>query len=489
MQLRTASTFPVSTSLLGVGLICTTTTLVALLGGLALMPAHAPESPTAVFVLMLLFVYLNLLIFGETQRADLRPISILLWVYLGYFLVLPGVAQVWDNTYPWDGGLFYDRTTVLISAFLVLCFCVSYIFGQRVSRRTLRDHQAAPVSIPLENTTIVLFCGAAILIAIYAVAVFGPDFFLASRYEDNLLGAANPGGHVNSFNDILPVIAQAVIFAAFTLVVFLYLRVRHTSDDGQRIVVFCLALLVIPLQVVVNNPLRISRFWLFGMIIAFLLAFCPPKTRRARFWSVVAFIAGTFVIFPLANLTRAEDYSSFEMPTASQFLLTPDLDGFQSLLSLVSYTQHVGFTYGKQILTVLLFFVPRAIWPGKGEDTGSMVADYAGYVINNISCPIVGELYIDFSVVGLIAGAFAIGYFAARAEALYARALAIGELSVTRLLVASIGGFTVILARGTLGGIIAPVISGVLPYAAILIAGRLLKHGLQIGSRRSVTTD
>ncbi len=495
MKLQPASTFAISRDFLTSVVACIVTTLIALLGGLALMPAHAPENPAAVFVLILLFVYLNVLLFWDTLRADLRPISILLWIYLAYFMILPAIAQVWNNDYPWDTRLHYDESTILISSLLVFCFCVSYTIGEFFARRNPRGEEPGSTwSLPrpaqaqasVENVTIVLICAVAISVSIYAIAGFGLNYFLLSRYEAGMLGDANPGGHVTSLADILPVIGEALVFAAFMLVAYMYLRARRMNDDRQRVLVYALALVIVPLQIVMNSPLRVARFWLFGMLIAFLLAFFPPKTRAQRFWSVIGFIAATFVLLPLANLTRAQDYGSFEMPSVTEFLLAPDLDGFQSLMSLVSYTQDVGFTYGKQLLTVLLFFIPRAIWTGKGEDTGSMIADYAGYVINNISSPIVGELYIDFSIVGLVAGAIAIGFFTARAETHYSRSVRTNNVSIARLLVASISGFTIILARGTLGGIIAPVISGVAPFAAVLIAGRVFAHRRQIGSTAQV---
>jgi hypothetical protein len=259
--------------------------------------------------------------------------------------------------------------------------------------------------------------------------------------------------------------------------VLLYLRSRRRPwDDQQKIAIILLTLAVVPLQTIINFPGGLARFWLFGMAFALILAFVPPLTWRQRLIGVTSFVTGTYVIFPLAAQTRlSEQYDlQLQVPDLSNYLLSGDLDGLQSLLNVIAYTQEIGFTYGKQFLTLVLFFVPRSVWVDKSLHTGIVIAKFAGYDYLNVSCPIVGELYLDFGLLGIVLGALLIGYGAARAEAAYSQSAKLRQPTVERLLHAMIGGFVVILARGPLEGIAAPIVGGLLPYVVTMASTRLL---------------
>jgi len=228
----------------------------------------------------------------------------------------------------------------------------------------------------------------------------------------------------------------------------------------------------VPIFSITNYPTALSRFWLFGILIGFLLAYFPPKSRRARFLSVCAIIIGTYIIFPLSDLRRfAEDPNQqFEVPDLGEYLRTPDLDGMQSVMDVIAYTHQQGFLYGRQLLSTILFFVPRSVFPFKGEPTGPLVANFAGYESLNISCPIVGELYIDFAVPGLLIGGFLIGYLTRRADLHYSMSALSGRLTIDRLLYAVIAGFVVILSRGALLAVIGPIAAGTAPFLLLLAA-------------------
>jgi len=299
----------------------------------------------------------------------------------------------------------------------------------------------------------------------------GLDFFLQTRFtqgfgaEEDTIGGALLDG------------SRGMIFGAFMFTVLLYLRNRSRPwDDQQKIAVCGLAIVVIPLQGIINFPGGLARFWLFGMAFAVILAFFPLRTWRQRFIGVTSFVAGTYVIFPLSAQTRlSESYDlQLSVPDLSNYLLSGDLDGLQSLLNVIAYTQDIGFTYGKQLLTLLLFFVPRSVWVDKSLHTGIVTSSFAGYDYLNVSCPIVGELYIDFGLLGVLLGGVLIGYGAAHAEAAYSRSAQLRHPNVSRLLYAMIGGFVVILARGPLEGIAAPIVGGLIPYLVTIFVTRLL---------------
>src|ERR1700751_4735584 len=87
---------------------CVLVSLTALILALAVMPMQAPENPVGVFALVALFLFVNILLFSAVLHPEVRPITILLWLYFGYFLILPGMSQAWRDTYPWGTRLQYS---------------------------------------------------------------------------------------------------------------------------------------------------------------------------------------------------------------------------------------------------------------------------------------------------------------------------------------------------------------------------------------------
>ncbi len=75
-----------------------------------------------------------------------------------------------------------------------------------------------------------------------------------------------------------------------------------------------------------------------------------------------------------------------------------------------------GTRGGQQTLSAALFFVPRATWPTKAEDTGVMIAEFRGYKVTNLSAPVWTELYIDGGWLFLVVGMGLLGFILRRAD-------------------------------------------------------------------------
>jgi hypothetical protein len=67
-------------------------------------------------------------------------------------------------------------------------------------------------------------------------------------------------------------------------------------------------------------------------------------------------------------------------------------------------------TYGKQLLTTVLFFVPRALWPGKSVGSGHFVSGLSRLSFSNISMNFFGEGYINFGYFGIMLFILLIAY-------------------------------------------------------------------------------
>ena len=91
-----------------------------------------------------------------------------------------------------------------------------------------------------------------------------------------------------------------------------------------------------------------------------------------------------------------------------------DYDSWAMGMAVIDYAEHFGVTYGRQLLGSILFFVPREFWKGKPIGTGAFVAEkrlMTRYQMwfSNLSCPLFGEAYINFGIVGVIIFGFVLG--------------------------------------------------------------------------------
>jgi hypothetical protein len=135
-------------------------------------------------------------------------------------------------------------------------------------------------------------------------------------------------------------------------------------------------------------------------------------------FALLFYIGSLFVGFRYGGLAQPVQYKSptelllQESPMAFNFAKT--LEGFD--------TGAVGYQYGKDVIGVVTFFIPRAWWPAK-----PLPLDYRLSVSLGLASPnapygtpigIFGGLWINSSIVGLCLLSFAIGYSVARTHAL-----------------------------------------------------------------------
>jgi hypothetical protein len=118
---------------------------------------------------------------------------------------------------------------------------------------------------------------------------------------------------------------------------------------------------------------------------------------------------GMIFIFPLLDIFRwfklEDDFNSKKNMNIDYFF-AGHFDAFQNFVRIIDLNFH---TYGYQLLGVIFFFVPRAIWPSKPEGSGFLLAEKAYLSFNNISMPLVSEFYLDFSYIGIFFGMFTLG--------------------------------------------------------------------------------
>lgn len=196
------------------------------------------------------------------------------------------------------------------------------------------------------------------------------------------------------------------------------------------------------------NPISSPRY-IFGTVaLGYLAALGAYSSLRRYRVIALSSVLGLLFLFPLLDTFRYDANATIQVVNPLESFLSGDYDSFAQINNAVSYVADVGATSGRQALGVLLFWVPRAVWPAKPVDTGILLAEYRGYGFTNLSAPLPAEFYINggwaFLVIGMIAFGYAIKGWDRRSEDNLAR------LGVPTLVGCILPFYLLIVLRGSL---------------------------------------
>lgn len=86
-----------------------------------------------------------------------------------------------------------------------------------------------------------------------------------------------------------------------------------------------------------------------------------------------------------------------------------DYDAYTMLTLAIDYVSTRGTTWMRQLVGVIFFWMPRAIWKNKPVGSGYFIAEQLGWSFKNLSCPLPGEAYINLGFIGVLLFAILIG--------------------------------------------------------------------------------
>lgn len=410
---------------------------------IALTPTDGSESP-AWAAMLALAVVAGVRFAWLVSRGELRLYEIVFWLFTYVFLGLAPVSQLRTNSYP---GTTPDVHTALNgqAALVVWVGVLAFIIGVAIAvlrRPTPEDRRRISLVVPhrlmVFNVVVLLGCA-------YYVAKIGPGGLVLSRaaravVEDAAWSNPTVWAIVKAFVSLAPVIA----FAAT-------MRLRRQRRAVGAVPPVAWAWIMAGLALAIDNPISTPRYVTGTAALGLLVALgAASRPRRLRILAV-SLVAGMVLVFPLLDMFRYTTSPGDTAPTTlAETLQTADFDAFDQINNTVLLVDTDGIRGGQQALTSVFFFVPRAVWSTKAEDTGVLIAHFRDYKVTNLSAPIWTELYIDGSWVLLVVGMLLLGYVLRRADD------------------AAVANFRTFPAPG--------VLSGTLPfYLIIMLRGSLLQ--------------
>ena len=379
-------------------------------------------------------------------------IDLMLCFFFLFIIALPAKIQISAGYFPWSANLALQDISLAygVISLSLLFYMAGFSFAARSNfsqRYNLGRSSQMDAAFYTKWASLI-----AVTSFLFAIAAGPSAWFVARIGEERALFEG---------------ITQQLLFVARSLsllaiIMMLYLGLYAGSKVLRRYNKAVLVFFAVPF-VIINFPPALPRFLLFGVLIAISCPWIEYRQPKIKAVIIPVAILLLFVVFPITKSIGREDYESFlnlfGTIDAQTYLLNVDFDAFMQVVSTIEYLLGGGdLRWGNNFLGVLLFFVPRSIWPGKPLDTGEIVSVSQGYLYNNVSNPLPSEALIAFGIIGPAIVFFLLAIAIYRIENVAGK-LVVGCANIHyHFLYAISMGFIVIILRGSINGI-APQIS------------------------------
>lgn len=354
-------------------------------------------------VLCILSFLLNgvFFLFGMFFARRKHPISmgIVYWIFMFFFMYFAPLIQYLKSKYPWRGSL--TETQVLYTNMVILLFNITFLVGGFLGNKVrVKGFTNIDISkficndFSFSNRSKILVSIMACLLTGYSFMKTGLIGIVVSRVQATQVFYS--GG-----NSAIEMIVESVIPAFMAYVVAE--AGQNVSAKREKPFRFILLLVCMLICFFPTSLPRYKTITIYGTV--FLVMFPSVKKGSNFFW---IFVLALFFIFPLMNGFRhILSMDSIREVFDDGFLSVytdADYDAYRMLSSAIVYTRNYGPEWGFPLLGALLFFVPRTIWSSKPGGSGAMLirSELGADTVSNVSCPFIGEGYLNFGFVGMI---------------------------------------------------------------------------------------
>lgn len=330
-----------------------------------------------------------------------------------------------------------------------------------------------PAAIPSDPISAIVH-SRALAVMLLAVSMGVPTVtFLLTGNIDFVTSGREFG--LNAFTDS----ALGTLFNSFTqdlLVVLTLLAIERHASRRTRGNLMLLAI-VAACTLIMINPFNTARYQVGAVLIMVVLFSCRGRLPMALAYAGIALYL--CAIMPLMNLLRY-GFAGMQGQKAAVGIdfNTLDYDCFSMFTFAVYRTAIDDFAYGRFLCSAALFFLPRSLWPDKprpsSSDLGQYLMQHHSGWFDNLSCPPMGDGYMDFGIVGVVGMGAVFGYLIERSDQVIDRWSQ--STFVRRGLAAAVVAFIPILLRGSLGAVMGFVIAPVILLAILWVSARIWRR-------------
>lgn len=354
---------------------------------LPLYQAFLKDSLVGIQFLLIGFISISALFLENEKRSFSLSMSVYFFCYL--FFYCAALFQFSYDTFRWF--LYPTVEEVIVANNLILVGLVSFIFGHKFY---LKTNHSKNIKEKNKIRRWVIYISLLFLTSyfVYLLTIMPiSDFFSRATFQSNDFDNQSTGLVISSIRNGIALICSLILIKCY--------------QEKHNLFNFLLMLYSLILALFIIPPTGVARF-LSGAFYGALLLYSFPVLRQGKIFLLLMF-SFILIIFPLLNNFRYLNGNALEifdvLDGLSNNFQAADFDAYTMLIYTIKYTSNFGYSFGRQLLGTLLFFIPRAAWPSKPIGSGSMIVDTLFIPINgNVSCPFIAEYFINFGILGVV---------------------------------------------------------------------------------------
>jgi len=388
-------------------------------------------------IIIVLFILTGIIVFKEilSKNSPVYTVHKFVCLYALIFWVIVPLFQYINNRYPW--GIDITDENALIANTFILMFILIYNFIYKfLSKKKCKENgdnfPIVKFIIYTHGILILLFFQILIFVFFY-IHAGGIVFFRGEGF--GVIAATQPMHLI-----IDRVFRSFSIFSAILILI----NFKNNKTSTNLFYLFVSLFLVL----LTNFPFAIPRYMAGAFYIGLIFSIKPYLKNRILPYLGLLFLF--LIIYPIAShfrlLSTFTDIFTVGMMNTDSFF-SGDFDNYSTLNMAIIHVENYGITYGRQLLGVLFFFIPRSLWPNKPIGSGHFVAAAKDWDFTNISMPIIGEGYINFGIAGIFIFAVIFACFVAKLDCKFYK---LGKLNFYKIFYPVVLGMIFFIARGDL---------------------------------------
>jgi len=358
------------------------------------------------FVNLSLITTLLYLIFKNKNNYFDLVVGTFYYIFFFFAPYLQTFFRHYPNTMPFNEKLIV-RTNLLLFLFLFFYIFFKFCIPLRFKKFT---------TMKLANYKPSDFTAKTILLISILVVIVFAGYLKSSTF----IGG---GIHLAEERSLIFIIDK-VLFNLPIFVVFYFLS-KFLSKKHVKPREYLLLLASLFTLFLIRNPFNTKRNMLGPLYLSIFLGIIYSR-KKPRLIFIFLFLLSVFLlIYPgvkvFTNTTigfnlfwkdKSLIISNFfaYVKVFKSTITSLDFDAWGMVMGTIAYVDNQGITLGKQLLGVLLFFIPRGIWSakpvGSGQVVGTWLMSHYQMWFYQISNPLPSEGYINFGLPGIIFFAF-----------------------------------------------------------------------------------
>lgn len=295
---------------------------------------------------------------------------------------------------------YFFMNVLILLMMLIYQFVYTLFLQKKKSHTMIRIIDGFTINDRMRKTQVLL------LLALAALSFF--MIFRANNFS--LLSMLFRGGEFKE-STVGSQASRLIIFRLFQPLSMMCLLYYISVKQKNSIILAMLALLTL----ITCFPLGMARFSAAALYLPLLLMIVP-WFKKSNLFSIT-FILGILIVFPfLDNFRNFSGSSKIHLGLNFDMFNQGHFDCYQNFTLVVMGDL---ITFGRQLLGVFLFWIPRSVWPDKPIGSGAFIAETEGFYFSNVSCSYFAEGYINFGFLGILVFTILLAYITARLDRYY----------------------------------------------------------------------